>query len=34
VWVETTPWVFPDMPLPKLCVEDVTGLLALEELKA
>ena len=34
VWVRTTPWNFPDMPLPKLCVEDVTGLLALEELKA
>lgn len=33
VWVKTTPWNFPDMPIPKLTVENVTGLLELDELK-
>ena len=33
VWVRTTPWNFPDMPIPKLTVENVTGLLELDELK-
>lgn len=32
VWVKTTPWNFPDMPLPRLCVDTAEDLLWLDEL--
>lgn len=33
VWVKTTPWNFPDMPLPRLCVDTAEDVLWLDELK-
>ncbi len=33
VWVRTTPWNFPDMPLPRLCVDTAAEVLLLDELK-
>ncbi len=33
VWVKTTPWNFPDMPRPHLCVDTAEDVLWLDELK-
>ena len=34
VWVATVPWCFPDMPMPRLCVDTADKVLELDELKA